>query len=247
MTVAKYLAEFLRDHDITKVFAIQGGGSARLIDAIGSTEGIEYICNQHEQASAMSADGYARATGGIGCALSTSGPGATNLLTGVCGAFFDSIPTLFITGQVSSFRSKGDIKVRCMHTQETDVVDIFKPVTKYAAALKDPYEIRYELEKCLYIATEGRPGPVVIDIPDDYQREELKNVTLKSFYNSQEYKKSIEKKELQSDYKKLFDLIEEAESPVVIAGWGIHCSKAENEFMEVIEELNLPVVFTWGG
>ena len=94
MTVAEYVAWFLKGNGITKVFAIQGGGSARLIDAIGYTEGIEYICNQHEQASAMAADGYARALGKIGCALATSGPGATNLLTGCCGAYFDSVPII---------------------------------------------------------------------------------------------------------------------------------------------------------
>lgn len=245
MTAAEYLAGFLREHGITKVFAIQGGGSARLIDAIGSAEGIEYICNQHEQASAMSADGYARATGGIGCALSTSGPGATNLLTGVCGAFFDSIPILFITGQVSSFRLKGNIKVRCMHTQETDVVDIFRSVTKYAVALTDPYDIRYELEKCLYLAAEGRPGPVVIDIPDNYQREELGDAVLKSFYDSEEYKRIEKRKNQGLIYKKLVDFIKEAERPVIIAGWGIHCSKAEDEFRKIIEKLNIPIVCTW--
>ena len=246
MTVAEYLAGFLRDNGITKVFAIQGGGSARLIDAIGSTEGIEYICNQHEQASAMSADGYARVSGKIGCALSTSGPGATNLLTGACGAFFDSIPILFITGQVSSFRLKKDIKVRCMHTQETDVVDIFKPVTKYVAALKSPYDIRYELEKCLYLATEGRPGPVVIDIPDDYQREELGNVILKSFYDSEDYKKDKKEEGLQAEYvKNVFSLIKKSKHPVIVAGWGIHCSKAEKEFKKFAEKVNIPVVCTW--
>ena len=248
MTVAEYVVRYLRDQGINKVFAIQGGGSARLIDAIGSTEGIEYICNQHEQASAMSADGYARVTGKIGCALSTSGPGATNLLTGVGGAFFDSIPILFITGQVSSFRLKGNINVRCMHTQETDIVDMSKTVTKYAVALKNPYDIRYELEKCLFIAKEGRPGPVIIDIPDDYQREEIEENKLRSFYDGSEYKELSKEQKFHPAYiKELSDLINNAKYPIIIGGWGIHCSKAENQFIEFIEQLNIPVVFTWGG
>lgn len=245
MTVAEYMACFLRDNGITKVFAIQGGGSARLIDAIGYTEGIDYVCNQHEQASAMSADGYARASGKIGCALSTSGPGATNLLTGCCGAYFDSIPILFITGQVSSFRKKGDLNVRCMHTQETDVVDIFRPVTKYAVALNDPYKIRYELEKCLYIAMQGRPGPVLIDIPDDYQRAEIEIEELEGYSTDVDENQytdfEIEDYLLQT----INNMILEARRPIIIAGWGVHAACAEREFVDFIESINIPVVCTW--
>lgn len=244
MTVAEYIACFLRDNGITKVFAIQGGGSARLIDAIGYTEGIEYVCNQHEQASAMAADGYARASGDIGCALSTSGPGATNLLTGCCGAFFDSIPVLFITGQVSSFRKKGAVKVRCMHTQETDVVDIFRPVTKYAVALNDPYEIRYELEKCLYIAREGRPGPVLIDIPDDYQRMELDIEKLKGYSVDAEENQSREPA-MEDHLLQTVNMISEARRPLIVAGWGIHAACAEKEFVDFVESTGIPVVYTW--
>lgn len=245
MTLAEYLAELLKKNGITKVFAIQGGGSARLIDAIGSAEGIEYICNQHEQASAMSADGYARACGKIGCALSTSGPGATNMLTGACGAFFDSIPMLLITGQVSSFRLKGDLKVRNMHTQETDVVDIFKSVTKYAVMLKDPLDIRYEIEKCLFIATSGRPGPVLIDIPDDYQREEIDPSCLRSFYNGEEYKKIANDSKDKTEYSKIIDLIFKSKKPLLLGGWGIHAANKEDDFQKLAEYLNIPVVLTW--
>lgn len=245
MTVAEYLAELLKNNGITKVFAIQGGGSARLIDALGAAEGIDYICNQHEQASAMSADGYARASGKVGCALSTSGPGATNLLTGVCGAYFDSIPMLVITGQVSSFRLKGKLKVRNMHTQETDVVDIFKSVTKYAVALKKPEDIRYEIEKCLYFATEGRPGPVLIDIPDDYQRAEIDVKDLKSFYEGEEYKGKLCNEKKNYDFKEICEYINESQRPVLIGGWGIHVADAEEEFAILAEKLGIPLVFTW--
>lgn len=244
MTVAEYLAVFLRDNGITKVFAIQGGGSARLIDAIGFTDGIEYVCNQHEQASAMAADGYARATGEIGCALSTSGPGATNMLTGCCGAYFDSIPVLFITGQVSSFRLKGQTNVRCMHTQETEVVDIFRSVTKYATALKDPYDIRYELEKCLFLATDGRPGPVLIDIPDDFQRTKIDISKLRGF-NKPNRNQSLNS--LRDDALQVSALISEATKPVIIAGGGIHNAHAEREFVGFVETTNIPTVTTWAG
>ena len=247
-TVAKYLAEFLRDNGITKVFAIQGGGSARLIDAIGMTDGIDYICNQHEQASAMAADGYARASGSIGCALSTSGPGATNLLTGICGTYFDSIPVLFITGQVSSYRLKGNLNVRCMHTQETDIVKMTDHVTKYAVKLESPDRIRYELEKCLFLAKSGRPGPVLLDIPDDYQRTEIDEDSLASYYDGDEFNgigyegnASICYDEAVSSY------IETSKRPVIIAGWGVHASNSEKSFCRLVELLGIPVVLTWGG
>lgn len=246
MIVADYIALFLKNRGVNKVFAIQGGGSARLIDGIGRLDGIEYICNQHEQASAMSADGYARATGHLACAISTSGPGATNLLTGCCGAYFDSIPILFITGQVSSFRLKKNLHVRCMHTQETDVVDIFKPVTKYATALKNPFDIRYELEKCAYIAESGRPGPVLLDIPDDYQRVEIEVDKLKGFCVEEETK-NINEILLEERFEIFKSLVSSSKKPVVIAGWGCHVSHSESQFFDFVEKCGMPVVCTWGG
>ena len=125
-----------------------------MIDSIAKTPGIDYICPQHERAGAMMADAYSRVTGNLGAAISTSGPGATNMLTGVCCSFYDSVPAIYITGQVSTFRMKGKLGIRQLGFQETDTVDIFKPVTKYAVLVKDVSDIRYELEKAVHIAQE---------------------------------------------------------------------------------------------
>lgn len=138
MKLSDYIANFLAKQGIKHVFAITGGASAHLIDSIAKTRGIEYICPQHEQAGAMAADAYARVTGHLGVAIATSGPGATNMLTGVCCSFYDSVPTLYITGQVSTFRSKGNMGIRQLGFQETDTVQMFKPVTKYAVKIDDP-------------------------------------------------------------------------------------------------------------
>jgi acetolactate synthase I/II/III large subunit len=129
----------------------------------------------------MAADAYARVTGSIGVAISTSGPGATNMITGICCAYYDSVLVLYITGQVSIFRLKRNSGVRQIGFQETDTVDICRPITKYAALLEDPLKIRYELEKAYYIAKNGRPGPVLIDIPDNLQRENIEPDELESF------------------------------------------------------------------
>lgn len=245
MIVAAYVADFLKRNGIDKVFAIQGSGSARLIDEIGKAEGIEYICNQHEQASAMSAEGYARAKNSVGCAIATCGPGATNLITGICGSYFDSIPMIYITGQVAAAKIKGDVKVRCMHTQEAEVERLFKPITKFCATLKQPDEIRYYMEKCLYIATEGRHGPVAIDIPNDFLRVEVDTDEMKSFDPKKEFSKPI--RSFEDSVSRLFELLNESKQPVVIGGYGIHSSNAEKEFVAFIEKVGTPAVLTWGG
>src|SRR5262245_40620452 len=173
MKLSDYVAAFLARQGIRYVFAVSGGASLHLIHSLATTEGVDFICPQHEQAGAMAADGYARATGGLGAAVATSGPGATNLLTGVRCSYDDSVPGLYITRQVSTFRMKGDTGVRQIGFQETDTVDIFRPVTKYAALVANPERIRYELEKACHLARSGRPGPVLIDIPDNVQRMEI--------------------------------------------------------------------------
>lgn len=247
MLLADYVAQFLSDNGIKVVFVLQGGSIFRLIDSVSNNPSLTYFCNQHEQASAMAADGYARASGGVGCVMSTSGPGATNLLTGVSSAYYDSVPMLVITGQVSSYKLKGDTGVRIMDSQETDVVSVFKAVTKYCSLLTDPLNIRYELEKCIFIAQHGRSGPTLLDIPDDYQRMKIDTDGLASFYDSEEflaYKDVavIDGKTIQD----MLRLIEQSQKPLIIAGWGMHAAKAEKEFLKFIDQTGIPVVCTYG-
>ncbi len=243
MKLSDYVASFLAELGIKHVFVIIGGASAHLIDSIAKTPGIEYICPQHEQAGAMAADAYARVTGKLGVAIATSGPGATNMLTGVCCSFYDSIPTLYITGQVSTFRSKGNAGIRQLGFQETDVTAIFKPITKYAVKINNPQDIRYELEKAVHIAYSGRPGPVLMDIPDNLQRIEVQPKLLKSYVPKDDKNNSHA---LDSQVVKCIDLLRQAKRPVVILGWGVHLSGAEKEALKFVEKSKLPVAPTWG-
>ena len=243
MQLAHYVAQFLAKQGIKHVFTISGGASLRLIHGVAETPGIDFVCPQHEQAGAMAADGYARATGNLGAAISTSGPGATNMITGVCSAYYDSVPVIFITGQVATFRMKGNTGVRQVGFQETATVDIYKPITKYVVLIDDPLKIRYELEKACYIAKSGRPGPVLIDIPDNIQREEINPDKLKSFIPEPETKGPDRQ---DGKIERCIKFIKAAKRPVIILGWGIRLAKADKEAEEFINKLGFPVVPTWG-
>ena len=241
MKLSDYVAKFISGLGVRHVFAISGGASVHLIQSIADTEDLTFICPHHEQAGAMAADSYARVTGGFGVALSTSGPGATNLLTGVACAYYDSIPTLFITGQVATFRSRGETGVRQIGFQETDTVAIFRPVTKYAVRIDEPSEIRFELEKACYLAMDGRPGPVLVDIPDDIQRKQVDPEKLKGFLPLQRQPSGA----FEANLAKLLELIETSVRPVLVIGAGVRLSKTAEILADFIEALGFPVVPTW--
>ncbi len=174
--------------------------------------------------------------------MTTSGPGATNITTSVCNAFFDSIPMLCITGQVSRFRLRKTSKLRQRGFQETDVVAIFQSITKYAKLVLDPAMIRYELEKAIYLAQEGRPGPVLLDIPDDLQRVEIDPQALQGF-TLPEKKKHLPVQEVQ----RLFSMLKEAKRPILILGLGIQSAHVQAQAIEFAERYKIPIVCTWGG
>ena len=241
MKFSDYVAEFVRKQGIRHAFAITGGASLHLIDSISRTDGIDYVCPQHEQAGAMAADAYARATGGLGCAIATSGPGATNLITGVICSWFDSVPVLYLTGQVTTFRLKGDSGVRQIGFQETEIVEICRPITKYAVLVNDWRRIRYELEKAVYIARSGRPGPVLVDIPDDFQRMDIDVSQLEAFVPDP----INEPKPSSQDIDRVAALLKAAQRPVLILGWGIRLGGAESEIIRLVETLDIPILLTW--
>ena len=167
MKLSDYVARFLADIGIRHVFVVTGGAVAHLIDSVASQPGIEYVPTLHEQAAAMAVDGYARVTGHMGAAMVTTGPGVTNLMTGIACLYYDSLPSIFIAGQVSTMRlSRNAPGVRQLGFQESPHVDMVRPITKYAVLVEDAARIRYELEKAVYLATSGRTGPVLVDIPD---------------------------------------------------------------------------------
>ena len=242
MKLSDVVAEFLAESGVKHVFAISGGASLHLIHSIAETEGTGFVCPQHEQAGAMAADGYARVTGGLGCAVATSGPGATNLITGICSSYYDSVPVLYLTGQVATFRSKGSTGVRQIGFQETDTVSICRTITKYAVLVTDPYRIRYELQKAVAIARAGRPGPVLVDIPDDLQRMDI------------DPSKLIEYRETEAEGRpqapaavidQCLEVLRQAKRPVIILGWGIHLAHAEDEARALVRLLNAPAAMTW--
>lgn len=240
MKLSDFIASFLYKEGVRHVFGVTGGASVHLIDSIAEHEQLRFICAMHEQAAAMAADGYARASRGLGCALATSGPGATNLITGICSAYYDSIPVLFLTGQVATFRMKGTTGVRQIGFQETDILSMCLPVTKYSVQIQDPQMIHYELEKACFIARDGRPGPVIIDIPDNLQREEIEPEKLKRYI----HKRNDDS--IGCNNPEVYaELLLRAKRPVVIFGWGIHAADAEADALNMIEKSGVPFAPTW--
>ena len=247
MKLSDYIVQFLKDNKVTAVFGYQGGAITHFVDSVYKAEGIRFISNYHEQASAFAAEGYARVSQNIGVCTATSGPGATNLITGIGSAFFDSIACLYITGQVNTYEYKRFPGIRQDGFQETDIVSIVKPITKYCTMVSDAQKIKYYLEKAFYLAKSGRPGPILLDLPMDIQRAEINPDELVGFYESMEYKKEIEQKVCVEDIKSLIDLIKESKRPVILAGGGIRLAKAESQLEKLIECTGIPVVSTLMG
>lgn len=247
MKLSDYLADFLANKGIRHVFQIIGGASVHMVHSIGENKDMECICVQHEQAGAMAAEAYARMTKNMGAAMATSGPGMTNLITGIGCAYFDSIPIICITGQVNRNESKNGRKVRQIGFQETDIVDIVKPLTKFSTQVKEPEDIRYILEKSIYIAKSGRPGPVLVDIPMDIQRAEIDPKKLRKFDPS-EIKIDVDSKEdVKQKINEAVELLKKAKRPVLIAGGAIRYADCTQEFKKLVDILKIPVVSTWSG
>ncbi len=243
MKLSDYVIDFLVKQGIKHVFLISGGAIVHCVDSAARHPDLKYICTQHEQGAGAAADAYARITENFGAVLVTSGPGATNLVTSVCNAYFDSIPVIFISGQVATFRLRPNAQLRQKGFQETDVVSIFKSITKYAAQVKKAGEICYELEKAVYLAKEGRPGPVLVDIPDDLQRINIQPEKLKHFKSP----KLPKGPSLAPSIKKLFKFIESSKRPVLILGAGIRITKTGKEAYEFAKYFHIPILLTWGG
>ncbi len=246
MKFSDVVIDFLQKKGLKRVFVITGGASIHLIDSLGNNNKIDYICMHHEQACGMAADGYSRVSdSNIGAAISTSGPGATNLITAIACSWFDSVPVIYITGQVTRFRMKKDLGVRQIGFQETDIVPMVKNITKYAKQILRPNEILYELEKSYQIAINGRQGPVLIDIPDDIQRMNIKRSDLKDSYFEINNKKNQNSKILKKKIDKILINLELAKRPILITGSGINSSKSKELVIKIRNKLNIPVAPTW--
>ena len=239
MKLSDYIAEFLSK--ITdSVFVGQGGNIIHVLDSLGKRKDIEVIPSQNEQGASIAADAYSRLTNKIGVTAATSGPGMLNLMQGMACSFFDSIPTFHFSGAVVTGQLRKNKKIRQIGFQEMEVVDLVKPITKYAVLLKDKDKIRYELEKMFYLAHEGRPGPVLMDLPDDLQRAEIDPKKLISF-NPPKFKS----KKINFD-KKLISLISNAKRPLIILGHGINLSNTKKDVEKFIKNTGIPFAPSWG-
>ncbi|MGJ4945769.1 thiamine pyrophosphate-binding protein [Bradyrhizobium sp. HKCCYLS1011] len=239
MTGAEYVAEFLARRGVEQVFLLTGGACAFMVDAVANHPKVGYVCFQHEQGAAMAADAVWRTSGKPGVAMATSGPGATNLLTGIACAYFDSIPCVFITGQVNMRESAGwaGAKVRQFGFQETRIVEMAAPITKYAVLVRTAEELKRELAKAFDIALEGRGGPVLIDIPMDVQQLEVDD----DFAPPAEMNSAPA--DLVSD--DLLSFFEGAERPVVLFGAGIGLAGAQDAACAWLTRHGVPFVASW--
>lgn len=245
--VSDYLANRVADLGVHHVFMISGGGAMHLNDSFGKSSRLQYICNHHEQACAIAAEGYARINESIGVAVVTSGPGGTNTLTGVLGAWLDSIPALFISGQIkytTTVESTG-LPLRQLGDQEANIIEIVRSITKYAVMVRDPKTIRYHFERAVYLAKHGRPGPVWLDIPLDVQAARVEDDDLIA-YDLSEDNISFDPTLIERQVAETIRHCREAERPVLIAGNGIRLAGAMKEFYEVGELLNIPIQTAMG-
>ncbi|HEX5392704.1 MAG TPA: thiamine pyrophosphate-binding protein [Rhodocyclaceae bacterium] len=251
MRVADFIAEHLASLGVRHIFSVTGGGSMFLNDAFGHHPDIQPIYNHHEQACAMGAEGYARIADHIGVAVVTTGPGGINALNGVFGAWTDSIPMLVISGQVkrATCLSNYDLPdLRQLGDQEADIISMVRPITKYAAQVNDPADIRLHLEKALHLATSGRPGPCWLDIPIDVQSAQINPETLPGFTPPDAQNtdaQNTDEQKIAEHAQWILDRIQEAKRPVIMAGTGVRLGHAMDEFQQVINRLGIPVVTAW--
>ena len=241
--LSDYVFDFITSLGVDTIFLLPGGGCMHLVDSIGRNQKLNYVCCLHEQAASIAADGYAQYRNDLGVALVTTGPGGTNAITGIAGSWIDSTPVLVISGQVKRKDMMTGKGVRQMGVQEVDIVSLVKTITKYAVTVTEPETIRYHLEKAVYLAKNGRPGPVWIDIPLDVQASIIEKKSLEGF--KPESKVSDENKIISSFVEKTINLLNNSKRPVIFAGRGIRLAKAEREFLKLIEALKIPVLLTW--
>lgn len=237
--LSDYIFRFLENKGVKHAFMLPGGGAMHLVDSIGKSE-INYICCLHEQAAAIAAEAYGQHTNTPGVVLVTSGPGATNAITGVTAGWIDSTPMIIISGQAKRADLVGEKGVRQIGSQEVQIVPMIKPITKYAVQILEPEQIRYHLEKAYYEAISGRPGPVWLDIPLDVQATMIDEQKL-SGYTAEEKTEDG----LQDVVSKTVMLLEQSQKPLILVGNGVKLADAAEYLYQVIEKLQIPVQTTW--
>lgn len=243
MKISDYIINTLVDQGVTHIFEVCGGAITHLLNSLYERSDIKTISMHHEMAAAIAAEGYARASGNIGVAMATSGPGATNLLTGIGSCYFDSIPCLFITGQVNTYEYKYSKPIRQLGFQETDIVAIVRPIVKMASLISNPEEIESKLSESFEIAKCGRPGPVLLDIPLNIQRSNIEVVQDGQINAITSEANGIVEELLLS----IISQINSALRPIILAGGGVRSSKATKELLEFSHTTKIPVVVSLMG
>lgn len=246
MRVADYIIEFLERQGVDHIFTVAGGGSIFLCDALGSAKQMKYVACHHEQAASMASESYARVRQGLGVCLVTSGPGGTNAVTGTAGCWLDHVPQLTISGQTFLSQTiRNHPGLRTLGVQEINIVDIVRPITKYAVMIEDAKEIRYHLEKAVYLATHGRPGPAWIDIPADIQNANIEPNSLIGF-NSVELDLSLDP-DLKLKVAQIVNLLKNAKRPLLHIGQGVRIANAIPDIFQFLETLKIPYVTAING
>lgn len=240
--LSDYIAKRLKEHNVKHFFMVSGGGAMHLNDSLGRA--IPYTANHHEQASAIAAEGYARINQELAVVNITTGPGGLNCLNGVFGQWTDSVPVLYISGQVkytTSMDSCKELGLRQLGDQEVDIISVVKPLTKYAETVFEPKEIKYHIDKAIYEATSGRFGPVWLNIPMNVQAAIIDENELI------EFEPPKNKNIYDCNIKKVVEALKKAKRPLIIAGHGIRLSNGIKTFKELISKFNIPTVTTFNG
>lgn len=245
MKVSDYVMDFLYRQGIDRIFTVTGGGIMHLVDSLGRHPKIKYICNYHEQACGIAAEAYSRTKGALGACLVTTGPGSTNALSGIAGAWVDSVPVIVISGQVRRDLIADYSKVRQVGPQEINIDDMARPVTKYFCTIMDPSRIRYELEKAVSIATSGRPGPVWINIPLDVQGAIIDESALAGF-SAPPDDAPARRARVKKQAEQALQLLRESRRPVLVPGNGIWLANAAPMWRRLVDRLGIPVCLTIG-
>ena len=244
MRLADYVMQRVAEAGVGHVFMVPGGGAMHLNDALGLRKDIAFVSTLHEQAAAIAAEAYARVTNNLGVALVTTGPGGTNAITGLAGAWLESTPCLFISGQVKRADLKGSLGVRQLGPQELDIVSIVTPITKYAVTVMDPLSIACEMDKALHLAKTGRPGPVWLDIPLDVQGAQIDPDALERYHAGPAEPLPAD---VADQIKRTIELLNAAERPVLLVGNGVRLAGAGDALLRLVDALDIPVLATWMG
>jgi len=242
MIVSDYISKFLVDRGIEDIFLIDGSACASLIVAVARNKKLKYFCPLHEQAGAFAVDGYFKTNRKMSVMIVTSGPAGQNLLNGIAASYYDSIPAIYLTGQINSRFIKPTPSIRQHGFQENDIVSMAKPVTKYAYMIKNARDIKFQMEKAFFIATSGRPGPVLLDIPMDIQKAEVDENSLHSYIPDQS---GTDLNKVSENISILLNWLNESERPIFLIGGGVWLADANEAAMKLIKRLKIPFSETW--